>query len=688
MADSPRLHRRTLFAAAGATPVVAGLAQFAIAPRADAAPRIPAAPGATTRLTNLAHLDELTTTVTLQPSADHTTYRLDTDPQVGMLWVYADVKPDGSYKPVGGGAYDATTNTWGQGAYDVDDIARAAVVYLRYWKLFGDAHAREQAYQMLRATAYFQTLTGPHAGNFLLWMQPDGTLNPTPTPPDNPNPADSGASYWTARCLWALGEGYAAFQKADPAFAAFLAERMELAIAAVRRDVLVKYATYYDLHGVAVPRWLITDGADATSEALLGLGAYLAASGSPAARLATRQFAQGVAEFHAGSTTQWPFRALLPWAGSLDDWHAWGAEMAQGLAAAYEALGDASLLPPAIGDTAGFTAQLLTATGPDNGWLPVPLEKVQIAYGADARVRACYRVGVAARRDGIRRLAGIAAGWFFGANRAKTATYHPATGVTFDGVEADGRLNRNSGAESTIHGLLTMLLLDANPDLAQLAFAAAAIDVRDGLTVIEAEDAAISGPATLQTPASAWTGESLWSGKEVVAQAGSKLTWTLPSAGQPQLVQPVVELVPGSGAVASFVAGPRLLGRVAFGRVGAQGDAASPTRLTPVALGVPAPATATTVTATVTGGTGALDALLVMPEIARLEAHGSTGSVVLLTSKAAQPVKVRVDTASGTASVAMYDASGRLLRSYCTPNHKVQVAPGGFTIVTSWGRRS
>ena len=243
-------------------------------------------------------------------------------------------------------------------------MARAAVVYLREWKATGSAHARRQAYQQLRGLAYFQTLTGDHAGEFLLWMQPDGTLNPTPKPADNPNPADAGESYWTARALWAYGEGYAAFRRHDPAFAAFLARRMDLAVKAIERDTLTRYGDYHDLHGVQVPAWLITQGADATSEALLGLAPYVRATGSRAATRVCRRLARGIAEFHAGSTTQWPFRALLPWAGSLDDWHAWGAEMAQGLAAASRALHDPALLRAAVGDAAGFTAQLLTPPVP------------------------------------------------------------------------------------------------------------------------------------------------------------------------------------------------------------------------------------------------------------------------------------------------------------------------------------
>ena len=668
MTSNP-IPRRTVLAAAGAVGA-AGLIAGVVPTQARAA----------TRLTNLAHLDDLATTVKLTASAGHTTYRLAQEPDVGLLWVYADVQDDGSYRPVGGGSYDAATNTWGQGAYDADDIARAAVVYLREWKATGSAHARRQAYQQLRGLAYFQTLTGDHAGEFLLWMQPDGTLNPTPTPPDNPNPADAGESYWTARAIWAYGEGYAAFRRQNPAFAAFLRTRMELAVRAIERDTLVRYGEYHDLHGVQVPAWLITQGADATSEALLGLAPYVRATGSPAATRVLRRLARGVAEFHAGSTTQWPFRALLPWAESLDDWHAWGAEMAQGLAAASRALGDERLLKPAIGDTAGFTAQLLTATGPDNGWLPVPLEKVQIAYGADARVRACHDVGRVSGRDGIRRLAGVAAGWFFGANRAGVPTYDAATGVTFDGVEADGRLNRNSGAESTIHGLLTMQVLDAEPDLARLARASASIRVRDGLTVLEAEAAALSGDAVVRTPEAPWTGESLWSDRQVVANDGAELGWTLPDGAERLLVQPVVALTHGSEAVVRFAADSRNLGRVRIGAVGAPGDAASPVRLTPVALERPA-TSGSALTARVSGGTATLDALLVMPEIARLEASGGTGAVILLTSKSDQR-QLRLVSLPGTGRVTAtsYDRNGRTVVSGLVGNRAL-VEPGGFTLV-------
>src|SRR5690242_6082609 len=89
-------------------------------------------------LTNLAHLDFLTDTVSPPAQAGHTTYRLGSEPGIGVLWVYANHLPDGGYQRTGGGPYDPAANRYGQGSYDADDISRAAIVYLRHWLRSGD----------------------------------------------------------------------------------------------------------------------------------------------------------------------------------------------------------------------------------------------------------------------------------------------------------------------------------------------------------------------------------------------------------------------------------------------------------------------------------------------------------------------------------------------------------------------
>ena len=102
--------------------------------------------------------------------------------------------------------------------------------------------------------------------------------------------------------------------------------------------------------------------------------------------------------------------------------------------------------------------------GPDNGRFPTRVDGTQIAYGVDSRVQSLIATG-----GGADQLAGIVAAWFFGANASGQPAYDPSTGVTVDGIAADGTVNHNSGAESTIHGLLTMLALDAHPAARRIA---------------------------------------------------------------------------------------------------------------------------------------------------------------------------------------------------------------------------
>jgi hypothetical protein len=632
-------------------------------------------------LANLAHLDFLGAVVTPPAAAGHSTYGSG---PVGVLWTYADRRADGSYARVGGGAYDPATNTWGQGAFNADDIARAAVVYLRHYGLHGDTHSREAASGLLRALTFLQTASGPFAGNVVLWMQPDGTLNPSADPVELPDPSDSGPSYWLARTVWALGEGYAVFRSLDKNFAAFLRERLELAIAALERQVLVRYGQYQVVDGRRVPAWLIVDGADATAEAVLGLSAYVRAGGSSRARQALARFAEAVAAMSAGDSRTWPFRALLPWGQSISDWHAWAAQMPSALAAASPALGDRSLLGPAVGDTAGFTPLLMTAGGPDNGWLPAPIDRTQIAYGVDARLQGLLAVASAADRPGLQQVAAFVGAWYFGANRAGSAMYDPTTGRTYDGISGDGVINQNSGAESTIHGLLSMLALDQNPAIARSARElGTGSRSLSGLAVVEAESGVLSGGATVVTPASAWTGESQWSnGSYVSLPAGGRLTLATPASDQPRLVAPIVDVVEDRKVGRTkWSAMGRSLGEIDHGSGGPQGISAAPGALLPITLAGVLPAQATELTCVASAGQARrVDAVLLIPLISRLQL--STG--ILLTSVDTHPRSYPVTlTSARRAVISSYDRDG-ILRTRLTTNSTsftAAVQPGGFTVV-------
>ena len=133
----------------------------------------------------------------------------------------------------------------------------------------------------------------------------------------------------------------------------------------------------------------------------------------------------------------------------------------------------------ALADAASFTPHLLVEGGPDNLRVAVPgarealtIDGVQLSYGAQSRVESLLTTARVTGRPALSTLAGIAGSWYFGNNPAGAPMYDPATGRTYDGVDIPdappqqmgrrGVVHRDAGAESTIHGLLAMLALDAN----------------------------------------------------------------------------------------------------------------------------------------------------------------------------------------------------------------------------------
>ncbi|MGZ6267627.1 MAG: hypothetical protein ACXWNR_03565, partial [Candidatus Limnocylindrales bacterium] len=358
------------------------------------------------------------------------------------------------------------------------------------------------------------------------------------------------------------------------------------------------------------------------------------------------------------------------------------------LATASSVLGDRGLLNVAIREQASFTSHLIVQGGAEQGWLPSPADRAQIAYGAEATVENLLRTSDASGLDSFRKLAGIEAAWYFGNNRSGVQMYDPTTGVTFDGLEADGRINHNSGAESTIMGLLSMLALDARPDVA--AAATARNDRLDQLswTLLEAEAGKLNGRANVVTPASAWTGESLWSGGSYVEfLPGSRdtVTATLPEAGRYRVL-PVFDRqeAPLDSIGLLFQSANLSLGVLWQGGAGAQGVSPTSGYLDIGNVGsdrlLPAGATHIESAYVGDGRPARLDALLIQPEIERLLLAGSGGEQGLLRSWATQRRVVTLDAGAAGLQAFAYDANGRLAETASgTGSLPVPVEPYGFT---------
>jgi hypothetical protein len=277
----------------------------------------------------------------------------------------------------------------------------------------------------------------------------------------------------------------------------------------------------------------------------------------------------------------------------------------------------------------------------------------------------------------------VAAGWYFGQNWAGMPMYDPATGVTYDGVSGDGTVNLNSGAESTIHGLLSMMALDAHPGVALIAQLSGPVVRRDAQRTFEAESGRLAGPSTVVTPDSAWTGESQWSGgKYVQMSAGGSVSWTLPAAGQPRLIQAVLNRIPGPAGVGVFTTPGRQLGAVRYGGGGEQGVSAAPGALLPITVPGHLPGRATALSTITHGGPGQLDALLVTPLVSTLTMRGDGHGSALLNSVARTPRSATVMVpGTGVTVATSHDRWGRPAGvASGVDSVTVRVPPGGFAI--------
>ena len=526
---------------------------------------------------NLSHLNDLHSTVPYPtvPLQGHST--IDPGKPIDIWWVYANRQADGSYQPVGGGNYNPSTNTWGQGIADTDDVSRIAIVYLRHYEIYHDEFSLKMAYAALRFVIYMQINSGPHAGNFVNWIEPNGQPNLNPQPSE-----DTGNTFdwWAARSLWAMAEGYHVFKTENPGFAKVLQSRIQLAINSLRAQVNQKYGQYYDIHGYRLPKWLISDGADASSVAVIGLSRYFEDTGNPTAKEVLQKLAKGIRDSQVHSApNQWPYNAHMPWEQSIDMWQAWGNQEIMALALAGKDLKESDLIASAKQEADSLYPHMILSDGPDNGWLPAPDNITQIAYGAESMTDSLLTLAQVTHDDLYAREAGIVATWFLGNNRAHTVMYHSDSGVTYDGINSDGTVNFNSGAESTLTALLAIMDVEANPD-ADHYFRYYKLVQGTHLVVINGDSGVTSGQASIVAAPQQWAGDFQWrTGKYAQLSKGGGVTYTVtvPSGGQYliQLCYDKQQVPTKSLGVTVMVDGQRI-GTVYQGGAGEQGDSPSP----------------------------------------------------------------------------------------------------------------
>lgn len=341
----------------------------------------------------------------------------------------------------------------GEGIVALDDVARAALVYLDFWATTGQPRALARARAALNFVLYMRAERGAFY-NFV--FDYSGELNRTGI-----TSVDS-LDWWTCRAFWALARGYAVFRAIDPAFATRLRDAYRTTETLLAEQI-GGVGQFTNKRGFDAPGWFPNDSAALAALAALSLAEFQeVAPNGRTARLLTA-LADGLAAYQLGGPGDFPW-GLHP--HTLDaplPWHAWGTHESQALARAGRVMSRPDWVASARREVEGFFAWQLIG-GHLFALNPLPLVQGQQAYGVNCLVQAaleCYR---ATGDDHFAWMAGLHASWFLGNNVAGRPLYDPASGRGYDGIDRHGEINPHAGAESTIEALLALQAVAAVPE--------------------------------------------------------------------------------------------------------------------------------------------------------------------------------------------------------------------------------
>ncbi|MBD2700812.1 hypothetical protein IC229_09195 [Spirosoma sp. BT702] len=396
------------------------------------------------RYVNLAHLDRLYQTVKMA----------STGATVGTIAIYSEA-PD----------YHLVTDA-DEGFTCIDDVARAALLLLHEPDLATANDKQTKLRAMTQFVLQLQAETrNAGAGYFYNFLWHDFTINKTfRTSVAEPN-------FWSWRAMWLLTEAYPYYQKND----SVLAGRIQLAVKNVTSNLLRDFGSqaklYTTIKGIQVPKWLpFGSGSDQAAIMLISLTNLYQQSPSSDVLKLIDQLGEGILAMQYGDARKYPYGAILCFE---NNWHAYASDQSYVLLRAGKALNKPAWIAAAKREIDNFYPYLI-----QHGFLEsFEIEKVdseikavktsrfsQIAYGIRPMIWATLEAYDQTKESKYADMAGKLASWFLGKNVANTVMYDQTTGRGYDGIGANGKVNRNSGAESTIEALWAFQRIEQYPE--------------------------------------------------------------------------------------------------------------------------------------------------------------------------------------------------------------------------------
>ncbi len=390
----------------------------------------PVQPVTDTSMVNLSHLDYLYVPVTFS-----------TGTAAAGIFIYSEA-PD--YHRVG--ASD-------EGFTCVDDIARAALVYLRSSKFNIDTAMQSKVYNLLQFIVEMQSSNG-YFYNFLFT---NNTIN------TNGGTSANNANWWSWRALQTLAEAAPLIKNGNAPLAILVKTAMDKLIARVKLDLVNQPSTTKIVNGITVPQWLPAgSGTDQAAVMILGMIGYCNITEDPIIKTYIKKLADGIALMQQGNANNYPYGCILSWE---NEWHAYGSDQTYALFQAGTFLNDPQYTAKAMLSVDGFLSWLLQngfkssfTIAKSGSVYTLQSDKTydQIAYGFRPLVFAAIEAYKITGQEKYADMAGHLAAWFLGANDAVINMYDASTGRCFDGINSSSSVNKNSGAESTIEALLTI----------------------------------------------------------------------------------------------------------------------------------------------------------------------------------------------------------------------------------------
>jgi hypothetical protein len=339
------------------------------------------------------------------------------------------------------------TQAKGEGISCVDDVSRAALVYLQHYKLTNDSASLKKAELALNFVLYM----GQEDGQFYNFIKKDYSIN------KEGRTSRKSFDFWAVRGLRSLCYGYRIFIDIDTIIAIKLKKQIEPALKQIN-SYLEHYGEYEVEEGVKIPRWLILGG-DATAEVILALLDYYSVHPEERIENMIRKLSDGLVEFQNIDKSSIFYGMHYSW---KNIWHAWGNSQVEALAKTARILKNSSYIESAKKEADNFFLFLLARNFLNSIEIkeegePIINKFPQISYGIRPMVSGLLELYMTTKDEKYAKMAGLVASWLRGNNRAKEIMYDNKTGRGYDGIDNEKKINRNSGAESTIESLMTII---------------------------------------------------------------------------------------------------------------------------------------------------------------------------------------------------------------------------------------